>query len=319
MAVGYIEKSIDIGNDDITKINEFTRSGIDKDSVYIFSAVLCSNDVDRDFEKFSLNTLNQLKNLFIGKTGIFDHSMKSADQKARIFDTWVEKADGKRTADGEALYLLKAKAYMLKNEENMPLIREIEAGIKKEVSISCSVKRNICSICGNDKRKGRCAHINGREYDGRVAHTVLDDAADAYEFSFVAVPAQRDAGVTKSFDIDMEGLNLTDIIKTLKNCEDKLSLSKAQADDLAKKIEQLDSDAELGREYKRSLEREVVTLCAKAMPTMDINTFGNVAAVMTTNELLAFKKAFAAIKSGDTTALQIKAQNKNQNVNQFKI
>ena len=47
--------------------------------------------------------------------------------------------------------MLKAKAYMLKNEENKGFIDELDAGIKKEVSVSCSSKKATCSICGKDK------------------------------------------------------------------------------------------------------------------------------------------------------------------------
>lgn len=315
---GYIEKNLNTSASDIEKINQYTRSEFGADSLYIFSVVLCNNDIDRDYEKFSFKTLEQLKDMFIGKTGIFDHSMKSSDQKARIFDTYIEKAEGRKTADGEAFYQLKAKAYMLKNEDNMPLINEIEAGIKKEVSISCSVEKGICSICGKDKRTAGCEHFNGKSYNGALAYTILEEAKDAYEFSFVAVPAQREAGVTKAFDYSQKGITMTDIIKNLRDCENQVVLSKSQARCLADKISSLDEEAELGREYKKSLANEVISLCSKAMPTMDLKVFGNVASVMTTSELLAFKKAFS--KPNDSTAqLQFKSQKTNQNVNQFKI
>ncbi len=319
MTQGYIEKNLTAGTDDIEKINQFTRSEIGADSLYIFSVVLCNNDIDRDYEKFSLKTLEQLKDMFVGKTGIFDHSMKASDQKARIFDTYIERTEGRKTADGEALYQLKAKAYMLKSKDNMPLISEIEAGIKKEVSVSCSVERSICSICGKDKRSSGCEHFNGKSYNGALAYTILEDAKDAYEFSFVAVPAQREAGVTKSFDYSKKGITMTDIIKNLRDCENQIVLSKSQAQSLADKICSLDEEAQLGREYKRTLANEVISLCSRAMPTMDLKVFGNVANVMTTKELLAFKKAFTKAEGGSTAQLQFKNEKASQNVNQFKI
>ncbi len=319
MTQGYIEKNLTAGTDDIEKINQFTRSEIGADSLYIFSVVLCNNDIDRDYEKFSLKTLEQLKDMFVGKTGIFDHSMKASDQKARIFDTYIERTEGRKTADGEALYQLKAKAYMLKSKDNMPLISEIEAGIKKEVSVSCSVERSICSICGKDKRSSGCEHFNGKSYNGALAYTILEDAKDAYEFSFVAVPAQREAGVTKSFDYSKKGITMADIIKNLRDCENQIVLSKSQAQSLADKICSLDEEAQLGREYKRTLANEVISLCSRAMPTMDLKVFGNVANVMTTKELLAFKKAFTKAEGGSTAQLQFKNEKASQNVNQFKI
>ena len=318
MTSGYIEKGYSVTDEDMKKINSFTRREFERDDLYIFSVVLCDNDIDRDYEKFSLDALNQLKNLFVGKTGISDHSMKSSDQRARIFDTWVEKVDGKKTADGEDYYCLKAKAYMVKNEANESFITEIDAGIKKEVSVSCASSKATCSICGADRRKNRCEHILGKEYNGKKACSVLDGISDAYEFSFVAVPAQRGAGVTKAFSLEFESEG--DIIKALKNMSDDTVLTKSQAEKILDCIEALEDDAELGREYKKNLCSEVVKLCALAMPSMDMKTFSSLAQVMTPKELLSFKKAFTQSSREKTANLQLKSEDKNKGtVNQYKL
>ena len=78
------------------------------------------------------------------------------------------------------------------------LIAEIEGGIKREVSVGCAVERAVCSICGGDLRAGDCGHRKGQEYGGRLCFASLEGASGAYEFSFVAVPAQPLAGVVKS-------------------------------------------------------------------------------------------------------------------------
>lgn len=88
---------------------------------------------------------------------------------------------------------------MIRTDANRDLIREIDGGIKKEVSISCTAAAQTCSICGHDRRKSPCTHQSGRTYAGQFCHTVLSDITDAYEWSFVAIPAQREAGVTKQF------------------------------------------------------------------------------------------------------------------------
>jgi hypothetical protein len=319
MTIGYIEKDFAPQDDDLEKINQFTRSEFTQDNLYIFNVALCNNDVDRDFEKFSTEALEQMKDKFLGKTGIFDHSMKTSDQKARIFDTWVEKMQGKMTADGEDFYQLKAKAYMVRNQDNQSLITDIEAGIKKEVSISCSMGKSTCSICGCDKRAGYCEHVAGREYNGKTAFTILSDVKDAYEFSFVAVPAQREAGVTKSFKPEKESVNMTDIIKTLKGCESSVTVSKSQAQEILNHIDSLNQEAVLGREYKKNLTNEVVALCAKAMPEMDLNTFSGVAQVMTTKELLTFKKAFSKSQGTEGASLQLKPEKATYAHSNYKI
>ena len=320
MSFGHVEKGFSPSTEDLKKINKYTRREFDADSLYVFTVILCDNDIDRDFEKFSLSALNELKTLFVGKTGISDHSMKSSDQKARVFETWIEKGNGTTTADGEPYYMLKAKAYMLKNEENKGFIDELDAGIKKEVSVSCSSKKATCSICGTDKRQCRCEHVSGKEYKGKTACTILSDISDAYEFSFVAVPAQRQAGVTKAFEFTKEN-NMEDIIKTLKNMSDDTTVSKFQLDSLLNYVDSLEDEAELGRKYKKSLANEVIKLCAEAMPEMDIKAFSSVAQVMTAKELLSFKEAFTKKNRESTAHLQIKSNDTktNNTVNQFKL
>lgn len=58
-------------------------------------------------------------------------------------------------------------------------------------------------ICGTDNAKTYCRHWPGRTYDKEGGPTVctfkLDGVKEAYEFSLVAVPAQRRAGVSKSY------------------------------------------------------------------------------------------------------------------------
>ncbi len=143
--------------------------------------------------------LEQLKTLFVGVTGIFDHNPKSAGQTARIFSTSLETDSARKTRDGEPYTCLKACAYMVRTSGNEDLIREIDAGIKKEVSISCSAKTQRCSICGTNRSTQSCSHTKGRSYQGKFCSHILEDISDAYEWSFVAVPAQRRAGVTKQF------------------------------------------------------------------------------------------------------------------------
>lgn len=186
-------------NETLEKLNRFTRREMNEDEVYIFDVILCDNDIDRDGERFSLNALKSLEKLFVGKTGIFDHNPKCSGQTARIFAAELVTDNSKTTAAGEQYTYLKGSAYMVRTEENLSLIREIDGGIKKEVSVSCSAKSRKCSVCGTDLSRKGCPHTFGKSYNGKIAHAVLDDITDAYEWSFVAVPAQVNAGVTKKF------------------------------------------------------------------------------------------------------------------------
>lgn len=193
-------------NDELMeKINSFARRELSKDEVYAFPVILCDNEIDRDNERFSIDALKTLSELFVGKTGIFDHDPKGENQTARLFDVTLMTDVDRKTQAGEPYTALVGKAYMLRTSKNADLIAEIDGGIKKEVSISCSVSRKLCSVCGKDKTQQSCSHVRGRKYAGELCHAILCEPTDAYEFSFVAIPAQRGAGVTKSIgDFDRE-------------------------------------------------------------------------------------------------------------------
>ena len=248
MTGGYVEKSFAPAPADLEAIGAFTRRAFAPEELYVFSVVLCNNDVDRDHEKFTRRALEELGALFVGKTGIFAHSMKSGDQAARIYATEVVPVPGRKTADGEDLVTLQAKAYMVRTPGNAELITQIDGGIKKEVSVSCAMGSAVCSLCGADRRSGGCSHVPGRSYDGKVAFTVLSDATDAYEWSFVAVPAQREAGVVKHYDSSKGDKTVTenDVRKTLQNSKGAVTLTCDQARALARQLDTLEQEAQLG-------------------------------------------------------------------------
>lgn len=179
-------------------LNKFTRREMSDEEVYIFGVTLCDNEIDRDNERFSRKALEQMAEKFIGVTGIFDHDPKGGNQTARLFHAEVAEEDRDCTA-GEKYACLKGYAYMVRTASNADLISEIEGGIKKEVSVSCAADRHVCSVCGADRREKPCRHVKGRRYDGVRCYVTLEDISDAYEWSFVAVPAQVCAGVTKKF------------------------------------------------------------------------------------------------------------------------
>lgn len=231
---------------DMELISAYTKGSVEAKDLYVFQVLLCDNDIDRDNERFADEALETLGSLFVGKTGIFDHQWSAKEQVARIFQCST-RGDGRLTSDGRAYKALYARAYMLNNRDNQGLIQSIEAGILKEVSISCSVKRQVCSICGGEY--GDCPHEKGRDYGGKVCHVVLTEPKDAYEWSFVAVPAQRQAGVIKKYDGRRRG-------------EMKLKefLLSDQGRAYVPELEELEKQAELGMRYLNRLRDEVVRL-----------------------------------------------------------
>ena len=197
-------ESQDVTDEDLKKINKFTLSPLTSEEVFTFKLIMGDNELDdRNYEPFNLNALKDLQKLYIGKTMIKDHERVADNQIARIYDTELVSDSNKMTGAGEIFTKLIAKCYMVKTEKNADLISEIKAGIKKEVSTGCKAKHAWCSICGTDNMKHYCSHYWGQEYetkDGKkTCYFTLDGAKEAYEVSFVAVPAQPRAGTTKNY------------------------------------------------------------------------------------------------------------------------
>lgn len=178
--------------EELAEINRYTMRELTEEEVFTFSLAACDNQVDRDNERFSDTTLDGFAQLYPGKPVLLDHNWSAKDQYARVYAAHVE-ADGVR--EGVKRLILRCYAPRLSTTRNY--IDAIETGLKKECSVGVAVERQICSICGESYYEN-CLHIRGQEYNGQRCHVVLDGAADAYEVSLVAVPAQREAGVVKS-------------------------------------------------------------------------------------------------------------------------
>ena len=248
--------------EELAQINRFTKGEMTEEQVYIFSVKLCDNEVDRDYERFDGAALEQLGELFLGKSGVFDHQWSAQGQTARIYRTEVVEEPHRITAAGDGYRWLKGWAYLLRTEKNADLIAEIEGGIKKEVSVGCSMGRSVCSVCGAEE--GGCQHVKGQTYGGKLCFFQLEEPKDAYEWSFVAVPAQREAGVVKRFGRETDAL---------------VGLRK---------------EAELGRRYLRELRREVVRLAMLADDGLDGQIFSKAADRLEEQELLELKRAYEA-------------------------
>jgi hypothetical protein len=216
----------------LEKINALAKGTLTAEQVYVFSVRLCDDQVDRDFERFDTEALPVLAKLFVGKSGIVDHKWSAGSQLARIFDTEILTEDG--------VTGIKAWAYIRRGGAGDEWIADIEAGIKKEVSVGCAMGRSVCSVCGGEY--GSCGHRKGEYYEGQLCCAILRDPVDAYEFSFVAVPAQREAGVLK-------GMGRQRCLKEL-----------AEEFGVQEEYRGLWKLARMGQQYQKQLSDEVVRL-----------------------------------------------------------
>ena len=110
---------------------------------------------------------------------------------------------------------------------------------------------------------------------------MLSDITDAYEWSFVAVPAQRAAGVVKRFG-QGEG-SLKAMVRAMR-----------QRAAGGAKLEELETFSALGKSYLGALRREVRRLMLVADETLDGAVAESVTEKLGERELLELKKAFGA-------------------------
>ena len=271
----------------LAQINRFTRRDFTTEELYTFPVTLCDNEVDRDGERFTTRALQKLAELFVGKTGIFDHSPKAENQTARLYACAVETDGTRTTSAGEPYARLVGRAYLPRTGANAEFIAELEAGIKKEVSVGCAVGSVTCSVCGADLKSGSCRHVPGKTYGGVACCTVLDDPTDAYEWSFVAVPAQKEAGVTKRFAPDGG-----DVLKSLRESDGDVWLTKAQANGLLAQVVRLEGEAEAGRTYRESMKKEFLRLGALAHPELPAEALARAAEDMEAGDLKSWCASF---------------------------
>lgn len=75
--------------EELRYINQFAKTELTEDQVYVFTVRLCDNEVDRDFERFDTAALETLGEMFVGgciKCGFPDRCGPHLLQRMRI---WV--------------------------------------------------------------------------------------------------------------------------------------------------------------------------------------------------------------------------------------
>lgn len=314
------DAEVEISDEELELINGYARKKLGKDEVYVFSVVLCDNDIDRDGERFTVESLFELEKLFVGKTGIIDHNPSANNQTARIISCCVEAIEGKTTQTGDDYFRLTARAYMPKSEKNKDIILALDSGIMKEVSVSCAVENIVCSICGEDICN--CKHIKGELYGAKICCGEMTNPYDAYEWSFVAVPAQKNAGVTKSYTDNWRKVKMEDVLKKIEK-KQGFSLTDKECEKLGEYIDELRKSAKDGVYYRDSLTSDVLRLSAYVQPDISRDTMEELAKSMSVAQLKEFKTAFEKKKNAEFSVIpqlyKEKTNNQTESNGQFRI
>lgn len=174
---------------DMEKINRVSKTQLTSDQVYILGMRLCDNEVDRDFERFTTQAIEQLAKMYLGKPGMIDRKIVG-----RIYATEVISEPERFTQAGDVYCWIKAYAYVTRTDAVDELISRLESREPIEVSIGCTVNICRCSICGEDITT--CGHVKGNHYLDKLCFGDLKYPLDAYDWAFVVNPKTQKAPAT---------------------------------------------------------------------------------------------------------------------------
>ena len=179
-------------------------------------------------------------------------------------------------------------------------------------------------------RTHECPHTQGETVNGKVCHAILTDPADAYEWSFVAVPAQRNAGVSKSAKKTktdytyIDSNEPTEIVKSI--CKNStggcVALNPEQLKALSGYIARMESDAAITKQKRFDAEAETVALCAFTLPDADTKMLTSILKKLEDSEVFMLRKAFEMkAESAEAFALSLKGKNESDTADnsQFRI
>lgn len=207
-----------------SKLNDCLSSETDMNDIYVFAAIATDNTIDRDGEAFNKEALDRMSELYIGRSGIYNHNSDSSH--FRIFDTEVFECNDHIAYEYESYKCLVTYCYT----NDSGLKKDIIDGIVSGCSISANCNK-VCSICGaridsNDICENK--HICGEMYDNKLCFRVLSNVSDVYELSIVSIPCNINARIirkdyknmkiTKALEEHESGGNaMEDVKKTTKN------------------------------------------------------------------------------------------------------
>lgn len=215
-------------DEQVEKINQFTRSPKTADDLLVFDTMSCNDMYDRDDEGFRRGCIDQFTALeapysFVGKSFMLDHEYKVRNQVGRIFDEDTTK----QSIDGVDVNFLRHSVYMPNTPENAQMATNIDFGIHWAVSVGVVIESTACTICDSPMYNGwltfcyENGHEKGLYYDPDSTETdswgwampttpddpkavkcMLDmyDPKDGYELSMVFLGAQYFAELSKQPD-----------------------------------------------------------------------------------------------------------------------
>lgn len=206
-------------DEQLAKINQYTRSEKSADEVVAFRTLSCNDAYDRDDDGFRRGAISQMQALeppysFVGKSFMVGHDYTKLPV-GRIFDEGAETIEG--------INFLTHDVFLPNIDANQTFIENMDFGVYWAVSVGLVLESTACTICDNEMYSWYCkmGHEKGLYYDptsdevdswgwpepveatakGAVkCQRDMYDPSDGYELSMVFLGAQYGAELAKRPD-----------------------------------------------------------------------------------------------------------------------
>jgi len=172
------------GSDDggvlLDEVNGFALRPLAPEEFVVFTLDLCHNQIDRHFSRFPEEELGKINQMVPGRPLMERHDLRGTLPRGTFFRSVLYRA-GERVS-------VRPDVYVLRTQDNVDFILNIEGGVYRETSIGFSFRTPECSICGRDLRT--CDHIPGRTYGEALCHYTMRDVLEVIEGSVVPSGSQ---------------------------------------------------------------------------------------------------------------------------------
>lgn len=200
----------------LAKINTFTRTAKTEDEVVVFPTLACNDLIDRDIEAFTPKALKQFVELegdlgIAGKSLMLSHNYRSLPT-GRLFDAETMRKGG--------MNAVRAWTYVPNTDQYKSFIENIDYGVFWAVSIGARLKSVTCSVCkgkfdwffnwvcenGHEKGSYYDPNADGTKSPGMakddgtnlLCYAKMEDPTDFFELSVVFLGAQYAAAFEKN-------------------------------------------------------------------------------------------------------------------------
>jgi hypothetical protein len=271
-------KAVSVAGSEVTpemlaKINSFALNSLTVEQVYVRKFLFCHSAIDRDVERFPKALLEDFAATFPGKSFLFNHERRSSpfglffdaiteDMSPEQFKT-LTSVEPNLPESEKSITVVWAWSYMLNEEFNSQITKNLDAGIYRHVSIGFSAT-DLTAV--------------KKEINGPTLYWEYVAPGEALEGSLVWLGAQPGATAQKNLkDQDnhkQEVVSMKTIIallvglgfKTLTETatEDQIASGiKSLMDEKAARIKALEKDAEEGKAYRDDMVKTYVASKAK--------------------------------------------------------